>query len=53
MLWGSATVKGHSADLPYTELTVIFTGKTRPPAYVLKNGKLAATYPLTQTFDAI
>ena len=26
---------------------------TRPPVYVLKNGKLVATYPLTQTFDAI
>lgn len=53
VLWGSATVKGHPADRRYTELTVIFTGKTRPPVYVLKNGKLVATYPLTQTFDAI
>ena len=53
VLWGSATVKGHPADRRYTKLTVIFTGKTRPPVYVLKNGKLVATYPLTQTFDAI
>ncbi len=53
VLWGSATVKGHPADRRYTELTVIFTGKTRPPVYVLKNGKPVATYPLTQTFDAI
>jgi hypothetical protein len=44
---------GHPADRRYTELTVIFTGKTRPPVYVLKNGKLVATYPLTQTFNAI
>jgi hypothetical protein len=53
VLWGSATVKGHPADRRYTELTVIFTGKTRPPVYVLKNGKLVATYPLTQTFGAM
>jgi hypothetical protein len=53
VLWGSATVKGHPADRRYTELTVIFTGKTRPPVYVLKNGKLVATHPLTQTFAAI
>jgi hypothetical protein len=53
VLWGSAAVKGHPADRRYTELTVIFTGKTRPPVYVLKNGKLVATYPLTQTFEAL
>jgi hypothetical protein len=53
VLWGSARVKGHPADRRYTQLTVIFTGKTRPPVYVLKNGKLVATYPLTQTFQAI
>jgi hypothetical protein len=53
MLWGSAMVQGHPADRRYTKLTVIFTGKTRPPVYVLKNGKLVATYPLTQTFEAI
>ncbi len=53
VLWGSAAVKGHPADRRYTKLTVIFTGRTRPPVYVLKNGKLVATYPLTQTFDAI
>jgi hypothetical protein len=46
-------VKGHPADRRYTKLTVIFTGRTRPPVYVLKNGKLVATYPLTQTFEAI
>jgi hypothetical protein len=52
VLWGSATVKGLPSDQRYTELTVIFTGKTRPPVYVSENGKLVATYPLTQTFDA-
>jgi hypothetical protein len=50
VLWGSATVTGHPADRRYTKLTVIFTGKKRPPVYVLKNGKRVATYPLTQTF---
>jgi len=34
------------ADRRYTKLTVIFTGKTRPPVYVLKNGKVVATYPV-------
>lgn len=53
VLWGSATVKGHPADRRYTRLTVIFTGKKRPPVYVLKNGKPVATYPLTQTFDTM
>lgn len=53
VLWGSATVKGHPADRRYTKLTVIFTGKNRPPVYVLKDGKLVATYPVTQTFGAI
>ena len=53
VLWGSATVTGHPADRRYTKLTVIFTGKKRPPVYVLKNGKLVATHPLTQTFPAI
>jgi hypothetical protein len=53
VLWGSATVKGYPADRRYTTLTVIFTGTTRPPVYTLKNGKLVATYPLTQTFGAI
>jgi hypothetical protein len=53
VLWGSATVQGYPADRRYTELTVIFTGTTRPPVYVLTNGKLVATYPLTQTFGAI
>jgi len=53
VLWGSAAVKGHPADRRYTKLTVIFTSATRPPVYVLRNGKLVATYPLTQTFGAI
>jgi hypothetical protein len=53
VLWGSATVKGHPAERRYTKLTVIFTGKKRPPVYVMKNGKLVATHPLTQTFDAM
>lgn len=50
VLWGSAEVNGHPAERRYTKLTVIFTGKTRPPVYVLKNGKVVATHPLTQTF---
>ena len=53
VLWGSARVKGHPAERRYTRLTVIFTGKKRPPVYVLKNGKPVATYPLTQTFGAM
>ena len=52
VLWGSAAVQGHPADRRYTKLTVIFTGKRRPPVYVLKNGRRVATYPLTHTFDA-
>ena len=36
-------MKGQPADRCYTELTVIFTGKTRPPVYLLKNSKLVAT----------
>jgi hypothetical protein len=53
VLWGSAKVKDHPAERRYTKLTVIFTGKKRPPVYVLKNGKPVATYPLTQTFGAM
>lgn len=53
VLWGSATVQGHPADRRYTKLTVIFTGKARPPVYVLKNGKPVATHPRTQTLGAI
>jgi hypothetical protein len=53
VLWGSAMVKGHPADRRYTQLTVIFTGKARPPVYVLQNGKAVATHPLTLTFPAI
>jgi hypothetical protein len=51
VLWGSATVTGHPAERRYTKLTVIFTGKMRPPVYVVKKGKLVATHPLTQTLD--
>jgi hypothetical protein len=50
---GIIAAGGHPADRRYTKLTVIFPGTTRPPVYVLRNGKLVATYPLTQTFDAI
>jgi hypothetical protein len=50
VLWGNARVKGHPDERRYTRLTVIFTGKSRPPVYVMKNGKLVATHPLTQTF---
>jgi hypothetical protein len=53
VLWGSATVKGHPSDRRYTKLTVIFTGSSRPPVYVLEHGKPVATYPLTQTFPAL
>jgi hypothetical protein len=52
VLWGSATVSGHPADRRYTKLTVIFTGKNVPPVYVLRNGKVVATHPRTQTFPA-
>lgn len=53
VLWGSAAVKGHPADRRYTKLTVIFTGKKRPAVYVLENGKVVTTYPLTQTFNTM
>ncbi len=52
VLWGSASVKGHPGWRRYTRLTVIFTGKRRPPVYVLRHGRVVATYPLTQTFPA-
>jgi hypothetical protein len=31
----------------------MFAGKKRPPVYLQMNGKSVATYPLTQTSDAI
>jgi hypothetical protein len=52
VFWGSALVKGHPAERSYTRLTLIFTAK-RPPIYNLKNGKLVATYPPTQTWSAV
>lgn len=53
VLWGNARVKGHPGEWRYTKITVIFTGSRRPPVYVLKNGKIVATHPLTQTFPAV
>ena len=50
---GECQGEGPPAERRYTELTVIVTGKKRPPAYVLNNGEPVATYPLTQTFEAI
>ncbi len=49
MLWGSATVKGHPAERRYTEATLSYP-KRRPVVYVVGcNGKVVATYPVTQT----
>jgi hypothetical protein len=49
VLWGSATVKGHPGELRYTEATLSYT-KGRPAVYVTScNGKVVATYPVTQT----
>jgi hypothetical protein len=49
MLWGSATVKGHPGERRYTEATLSYT-KGRPAVYVTScNGKVVATYPVTQT----
>ncbi|MHB1596431.1 MAG: hypothetical protein ACYCO9_09735 [Streptosporangiaceae bacterium] len=53
VLWGSAAVKGHPGWRRYTRLTLIFTGKVRPPVYVRRNGKIVTIRPLTQTFPAI
>ncbi len=53
VLWGSGAVKGHPGWRRYTQLTLIFTGKVRPPVYVLRNGKLVTIRPITQTFPAI
>jgi hypothetical protein len=52
VLWGSARVKGHPAERRYTEVTVSYPG-ARPPVYMLVNGKIVATYPVTQTLPAI
>ena len=50
VLWGSAAVKGHPGLRSYTKITVIFTGRERPPVYVRRNGKIVTIRPLTQTF---
>jgi len=52
VLWGSGSVPGHPAERRYTEVTLIYPG-ARPPVYKLVNDKLAATYPVTQTFPAL
>ena len=49
VLWGSATVKGHPGERRYTEATLSYT-KRRPAVYATNcNGKVVATYPVTQT----
>lgn len=48
MLWGSAAVRGHPGERRYTEATFSYT-KGRPPVYVISNGKVVATYPVTRT----
>lgn len=53
VLWGTAQVKGHQELRRYAEFTLIFTTGKRPPVYHLKNGKTYATYPVTQTFEAL
>jgi hypothetical protein len=50
--WGSKSVKGHASERAYTELTVTFPGTSRPPVYELVDGKVVATYPLTQLVPA-
>jgi hypothetical protein len=50
--WGSGSVKGHSGERAYTKLTLTFPGSSRPPIYHLVNGKLVATYPVTQLVPA-
>lgn len=51
VLWGSGSVSGQPNERRYTEVTLIYPG-ARPPVYKLVNGKLVATYPVTQTFPA-
>jgi hypothetical protein len=49
MLWGSATVTGHPGERRYTKATISYP-KGRPAVYVTScNGKVVATYPVTQT----
>jgi len=49
VLRGSATVKGHPGERRYTEATLSYT-KRRPAVYATScNGKVVATYPVTQT----
>ena len=49
VLSGSATVKGHPGERRYTEATLSYT-KRRPAVYATScNGKVVATYPVTQT----
>jgi len=52
VLWGSRSVSGHPAERRYTEVTLIYPG-ARPPVYKLVNGKLVASYPVTQTLPAL
>jgi len=51
--WGSAGVTGHPSERRYTELTLTFPGTSRPPVYVLVNGKVVATHPVTQVLPAL
>jgi hypothetical protein len=49
VLWGSATVQGHPGERRYTEATLSYP-KRRPAVYATScNGKVVATYPVTQT----
>jgi hypothetical protein len=50
--WGSRGVKGNPSERAYTELTLTFPGTSRPPVYQLVNGKVVATYPVTQVVEA-
>jgi hypothetical protein len=50
--WGSKSVTGHSSERAYAELTLTFPGSSRPPVYELANGKVEATYPVTQVLPA-
>lgn len=52
VLWGSGSVAGHPAERRYTEVTLVYPG-ARPPVYQLVNGKVVATYPVTQTLPAL
>ena len=48
-LWGSATVKGHSAERRYVETTLSYP-EGRSLVYAMNcNDKVVATYPVTQT----